>query len=473
MSQPYFRTRRWFAAGALWLTAISFSAVAQEPEATTDAALAALDARVQSFSANVYATLRRVDRPDRIGSMAALVQAVDALQAKQQPARAVALILHNLPMVEQQIDAGGVPHLIDILLSANEWKTASQLRDKLKAGGDKVTQSSTSLRFAKYHFARRQWAQTLAATESIGSEVAAEDFSHARLLQGLALQRLRRHRPALAQYAKIPKHSRYYTAARINMALANIRQDWWTDAHLIIEELLRNRRANDEAALTDRLYTTLGYSLLHQQYYRNARETFRNVSLHGPYTNRALLGIALSAAYQDDYAGALNAVRRLKEQDVGDLPVDEANLLMAYFYEKLSQPETAMAGYNQAIQHFDTRIAGIEQVLAVDQADLRRAIASRGPAGIAVAGELLDVEAKLPPAFFDNLRLLASYETEVRRLGDPALARGYAAIDKEHNDTLAKAVRQVLIEKISYLNHYKSQARFGLAAVQDQTSVKQ
>lgn len=470
MSQPLFVARRW--AVALWLTAASFGVAAQEPEPITDAALAALDTRVQAFSSSFHATLRRVDRPDPIGSVAALVQAVDALHAKQQHARAVALILHNLSMVERQIDAGGVPRLIEVLLGANEWKTASRLYEKLKAQGDKAAQSAASLAFAKYHFARQQWAQTQAATATIGSEVATEDFNHARLLQGLALQRLRQHRPALVQYAKIPKGSRYYTAARLNMALANIRQDWWTDAHLIIEDLLQNRGANDEAGLTDRLYTTLGYSLLRQQYYRNARETFRNVSLHGPYTNRALLGIALSAAYQDDYAGALNAVRRLKEQNARDLPVDEANLLMAYFYEKLAQPETAIAGYMHAIQHYDDRIAGIEQALAMDAVDLRRQIASHGPAGVVVAGEALDVEAKLPPAFFGNLRLLASYEADVRRLGDASLTREYATLDKDYNDTLAKAVRQALLEKISYLNHYKSQARFGLAAVQDQPSAK-
>lgn len=455
---------------SIWLSMAATTASGTQTPGEID--LTALDERMQDFSSRFHTRLAQIDKPDKVDSVKSLMRVVNNRRAAGEPTRAIATVIRNLPVAERQIHAIETSRLVELLLAANLQKTAVSLYEKMKSHADKTTVSVASLAFAKHYFARRQWEQTVKVAESIGNELATEDYHHARLLHGIALQRLRRHRAALTQYQKIAKNSRYYTAARINMAMANIRQDWWTDAHIIIEDVIRAQGARDPA-LTDRLYTTLGYSLLRQQYYRNAREAFGNVGLNGPYTSRALLGIALSAAHQQDYVGALNAIQRLKDSNARDLSVDEAHLLIAYFYEKLEQPDTATAGYSHAIRFYEQRIADIEVAMAAEAAQLRERVAEHGAASVPIGGEVLNLEEKLPAAFIDELRLLLSYNADIRRIGDGGLTRTYTGLVDDYTNVLHRVARDALAENISHLNHYMSQARYGMVAIQDQNSVKQ
>jgi hypothetical protein len=320
---------------------------------------------------------------------------------------------------------------------------------------------------AKYHFARNEWKETIGIVESARSDLPPEDYNHALLMQGIALQHLQKHRVALAQYAKITKSSRYYAAARLNMAVANIRQDWWTDAHIIINDLLKDKAPASNSALTDRLYTVLGYSFLQQQYYRNSRDAFRNVNLDGQYTNKALLGIALTAAYQDDYVGALNAIKILKDKKAGDLPVDEANLLQPYFYEKLQQLTTANAGYAEAILYYEKRISSIKDALQVSPEEINKQLGAGSSNSVTINGEVVDLGEKLPKFVFDNIRLLALFEPHVSKMGDATLQREYNALSADYNRILKNAAQSVLDEKASNITHYMNQSRYGLARMQD------
>jgi hypothetical protein len=320
---------------------------------------------------------------------------------------------------------------------------------------------------AEYYFARNQWQKTLDIVESIRSDIPAEDYHHALLMHGISLQRLQKHRAALVHYAKIPKTSRYYTAARLNMAVANIRQDWWTDAHIIINDLIEDPGRIRNVALTDRLYTVLGYSLLHQQYFRNSRDAFRNVSLDGPYTNKALLGIALTAAYQEDYIGALNAIKILQDKKVPDLPVDEANLLVPYFHEKLKQLTTASIGYTEAITYYQNRSSAIKNAMQVDIENLNKQLIGAHSTNVSINHESVDLGDKLPKFFFDNMRMLALFQPHVSRIGDATLLREYNALNSEYKKLLRKVAQAILSERASYITHYMNQSRYGLARMQD------
>lgn len=454
----------------VWLTPVSAKdrPAPDSPEQPID--IERLDRRLQEFSARFYPKLAQSGKQPKLNSIAALTKAVNDHRTARQPARAVAVIVQNMDTVERSLDTNAIIPVMQVLLEVNEWKTATRLYARLKDQGDSALIANASLGLVNYHFARHQWAQTAQLASSIGTDIPAEDYHHIQLMYGIALQRLQKHRAALNIYRKIPKTSRYYTAARLNMAIANIRQDWWTDAHAIIEELIQGNPPSHNPALTDRLYTVLGYSLLRQQYYRNSRDAFRNVGLNGPYTNRALLGIALTAAYQEDYVGALNAVTALQKKPARDLPVDEANLLMPFFYEKLNQQTTAVAGYAQAIKYYEERIAAIDAAMPADPQRLREQLLAGGPQAATVNQEVIDLDARLPKAFFDNFSTLASLQAEVTSLGDAALLRDYQALNQEYSTALQKAVHAALTEKKAYLSHYMSQSRFGLAAVHDRST---
>ena len=437
--------------------------------AATNADLASLDSGLQSFSSNFYTKLNRFNNDKKIDTIDTLAKTLDRYREQNQPVRATAIIINNLGLVEKNIDTTPIINICKVLLEANEWNTASQLYSKIKKQGDKSLVSNISLSLAKYHFSRNQWKETIAIVETIRSDLPPEDYHHALLMHGVSLQQLQKHRLALVQYARIPKTSRYYAAARLNMAIANIRQDWWTDAHIIINDLLDDKDQNRSRLLTDRLYTVLGYSLLQQQYFRNSRDAFRNVSLDGEYTHKALLGIALTAAHQEDYVGALSAIKNLKDSKIRDLPVDEANLLIPFFYEKLQQQETASTGYFDAIKYYEVRTVSIRNAMQVDSASLWKQLAT-GSSTVIINDEIVDLSEKLPKFVFDNLRILASLEPHAMQIGDAALLREYNSLSTAYSLALQKVAQNILEEKTRHLNHYTNQSRYGLARMQDKNS---
>ena len=461
--------RYYIAASLLALVLQPTVAETKKSGAATNADLASLDSGLKKFSSNFYTRLNRFDNEKRLDTIDTLAQTLDRYREQNQPVRATAVIINNLELVEKNIDTTPIINICRVLLETNEWNTASRLYSKLKKQGDKSLVSNVSLSLAKYHFSRNQWMETIAIVETIRSDLPPEDYHHALLMHGVSLQQLQKHRLALAQYARIPKTSRYYAAARLNMAIANIRQDWWTDAHIIINDLLDDKDQNRNRSLTDRLYTVLGYSLLQQQYFRNSRDAFRNVSLDGEYTHKALLGIALTAAHQEDYVGALSAIKNLKDSKIRDLPVDEANLLMPFFYEKLRQQETASTGYFDAIKYYEVRTVNIRSAMQIDAASLWKQLAA-GSSTVGINGEIVDLNEKLPKFIFENVRTLASLEPHAIRIGDAALLREYNSLSTAYGLALQKVARDILEEKTVHLNHYTNQSRYGLARMQDKNS---
>ena len=431
---------------------------------------ALLDGRLQEFSAQFYAAFARMEPPVQHPTMSALKRAIETYQASNDSVRAIAAAVANVGLVEKNLHANEALFVYDALLKANAWKVAARLHERLTAQGDRAVASAVSFALAQHHFARGHWDRAAQLLQTAVTDLGTEDLHHARLLHGIALQRLRKHRAALAQYAKIPKTSRYYATARLNMAVANIRQDWWTDAHGIMREVVA--RDGVDAAFADRVYTVWGYSLLRQQYFRHARDMFRNVGLDGEYTHRALLGIALSAAHQEDYVGALNAVTILKGRNRSDLPVDEAHLLMPYMYEKLGQRTTATAGYAQAIAYYEGRVAAIERAKRTPAALLRDSLLATEKPVLAVADEIVDLEDVLPAAFFANLKRATAFRPYIDPIGDARLKRDHAELESDYATAVHNAVASVLDARLSFINHYMSQARFGLAAIDDEGATR-
>ena len=428
--------------------------------------LMSLDTHFQQLSAHFYPELIRFDRYKKTGDIDSLVRKIDQYRKQDKPVRATALIIDNLNLVEKYADTTPILRINSTLLESDEWGAATKLYNMIKSRADKSLVASASLSVAEYYFSRNQWEKTIETLDTISGELPPESYHHALLMHGISLQWLQKHRLALKLYANIPETSQYYTAARLNMAVADIRQDWWTDAHTIINNLINDKGNSGNIALTDRLYTVLGYSFLQQQYYRNARDAFRNVSLNGIYTNKALLGIALCAAYQDDLVGALNAVKILKDKKGTDLPVDEANLLMPYFYEKLQQHATANAGYLEAVKYYEDRITGIKAI-QIDSDELVKKLAGNNTDTVTVSGEAVDLDEKLPKSFFDNIRLLTMFHPDIQRIGNTALLYEYNKIYTEYENYLHKATQESLDKKIIYLTHYMNQCRYGLARMQD------
>lgn len=426
-----------------------------------------LDKALQDFNSRFYPVLAQRGGIERFTSVNSLASALQHQLEQHNPQQAVLLIFSNLALVERDINSGAAIRVIAILLESNEWQTASRLLALARQKSDRSVISNMSFAFARQHFYRGRWREASDVLATIERDLPPDDLHHALLMQGIAAQNLQEHRQAIEIFAKIPASSRHFQAAQVNLAVANIRQGWWSDAHEIIDKLMRTQPGAAHDRQHDRLYSLLGYSFLQQQYYRNAREAFRNVRRDGPYTNRALLGIALCAANQEDYIGALNAVRILKDNTQLDLPVDEAHLLTAYFYEKLKQFTTASAGYTDAIAYYEQRIRLLDG-LNVSEADIASRVTHQADdRTISVGRELLDLDGLLPVAFFDNLRLLWSYQTYMDAMPEPALKQEFTAMQEAYRQLLGEAVREALRVRANFLTSYMNQARFGLARMHD------
>lgn len=437
------------------------------PHSTLTAQAAQLDSAFQNFSSHYYSEQVKSGGIARFSSIEALASAIQHQLEQDNSQQAVLLIFNNLALIEKHINSKVSIQVISILLDTNEWKIASRLFALAQQESDRSVISNMSFFFARQHFYRGRWREALDMLAAIERDLPPEDLHHALLMQGIAAQKLQDHRQAIDKYSKIPEHSRHYLTAQLNMAVANIRQDWWTDAHDIIHKLLKDQPHASLDNQKDRLYTLLGYSFLQQQYYRNSRDAFRNVSLDSPYTNRALLGIALSAVSQEDYVGALNAVRMLTKSDKLELPVDEAHLLSAYFYEKLKQYATASAGYTDAIAYYEQRINRLDSLVVSDADIALRLTSDTDDNVIAVSNELVDLGELLPIAFFDNMRQLWSYQAHMASISGPALEHEFSTLQNEYKRLLSEAVRESLRTKADYLTSYMNQARYGLARMYD------
>lgn len=430
-----------------------------------------LDKRFQDYGRDYYQAM--IDRPavqlKKFKSLPELTKKVDSLIRAGKPTNAIAHVHLNRKTIESNIDSLAVIPLVSMLLEYNDWYEAKYIFDYARDFAGKPAISNISFVFAKYFMQRKNWQQASSHLDDVINELSTENANYARIMIGTILQYEKRHREAIKFYKKVPPSSRYYATAVLNTAIAYIRQDWWTDAHILINDTLKNHREAVSAGMADRLNLVLGYALLRKEYFRNSREVFRNISLHSPYTNRALLGIALTAANQDDYIGALNAITLLKDKKTTDLPVDEAYLLLPYTYGKLKQHLTASSAYTNAIKYYQERIASLNQILKSNSNILSVVKILHKKSSIKVKSNILDYSRLYPESFFYNY-------SHLQRLNDfsattAALSNKYTALSAEYKDSFRTITRQLVSQRVDYLQSYMNQARYGLARLYDSSLI--
>ncbi len=426
-----------------------------------------IDIKHQGFSSHFHALL--VQEPQwesaKRQTIKSLEKAVQAHIANGKNLLAANLIIKNLPLLKNNYDHPALLQFIKILLDQNEWNFAVSLFDLIKQHGDQMLVSSTAYIFSIFTFKRNQWEQTLKHLTEIIDDLPPEEYHHALLMKGISLQRLTRHRDAILAYERIPPTSEYYVAARFNLAIANIRQGWWTEGHMIIKNMLNNSEIQKKEESLNRMYLTLGYSFLKQQYFRNARDTFRNISINSKYTHQAMHGIALTAASQEDYVGALSIINILKEARSLDLTVDESYLLTPYFYEKLAQSATASAGYLEATSYYQKRIEGIQTVLHSD-IDLGKFTLDASNT-FHIDKNPINIASKYPDYLIDNYLMLKRYKTYLEGIDNKALKAEFKQLVAEYETIIIKMIRTILEERIMHLDSYMNQARYGLARLYD------
>ena len=404
--------------------------------------------------------------PQPIIDVELLLDAVNKLTTANQPTSAIRLIYLNIETIKANLDTDAIFSFIKLLLDKNEWHLANNLHEEIKNEHNQSIISAIEFIFAKYHARRHQWAQVNVLLEDSFAELSEENTSYAYLLNGAALQHLKKHRQAIANYSKVPVTSQYYSYAQLNTAIANIRQGWWTDAHTKIQEQLKQSRKTNKDELTNRLYLVLGYALLQREYYRDARDAFRHIGLDSRYTNRALLGIGLTATSQGDYVGALNALTILKDKKTTDLSVDESYLLIPYVYEKLQQEITVTTAYTEAMNYYQQRINTLEEIsskhISSDYLEY-----NKESSHLIIQNNSFDYGNRYPESFIKNFQLLKNF---LDTASDTRLKNKITKLITQFESTFQNIISDLANERKEYLKSYLNQSRYGLARLYDSSN---
>lgn len=416
------------------------------------------------FFTATAAAYQDIIREQTLGEKSADLEQIIKLSAAaitaNNSAAAMATIVRNMPAIAQQINSPQVQQIAALALSLHGMEVAQALLTQAKDQGDNFSEARISFEIAKYHADEAHWVEVvkLLKNATIIESLAKEDAAEANLLMGTALQQQKKHREAMTYYEKIKPDSAHYRLAQLNFATANIRQDWWTDAHLAIKSALTiNGTKKDE--LDYRLYTVLGFSQIQYGFYRDARESFRNVAIKSGYTNRALLGLGMAALHQEDFIGALSAFNHLREKQEDEISVAESYLLGAFALRQLGQHEAALASYQEAVTYY--------QQLEKKQAAAYSNLASR------------PINLQLNESIF--IRPESRHNKQLRRLFEKiGIINGLLAqpLSNSRANTLTTIkmnleknyqtlAQQLLAKEQESIQSYLSQSRFGLATLYD------
>jgi hypothetical protein len=425
-----------------------------------------LDSEFRKVSSAIYraSSGASTDKRSRISSISQLHTQVKELTSNADDFTAIELMYQYKSLVLDNVDDKAVLTFLELLLRNNERSMADSLFTAINEDGDKFLLATAKFIFARYYADRHEWQQTEHLLNGIFSELQTDDAGYAYLLKGVALQNLKRHREAINYYKKIPSSSRYYREAQLNIAVASIRQGWWTDANLIITKVTKattSDTAHDDTI--NRLHLILGYTLLQREYYRNARDEFRKVTLSSRYANRALLGIGLTAVNQGDYVGGLNALTILKEKNTYDLSVDESYLLLPYIHEKLQQSLTVSAGYTEAMTYYGDRIKSLESIITRHN-QFSPKQHDDNSSTLIIDNNRLDYGEAYPESFIKNYRLLLQFD---KNMANDPISRQLNELLEKYDRIYQKIVIVLVEERISYLKSYLNQSRYGLARLFD------
>lgn len=348
-------------------------------------------------------------------------------------------------------DSDAFQQLFSLLLERQLLPIASRLFDVAQQNADSYTLSRLNYLLAVYQYNEGNIAsaQTNLKRIEIRNALSQQESDYATLLFGLTLQHERKHRAAVKYYTNISAKSPYYAHARLNIAVAYIRQGWWTDAKLAINDALDNTQSPPTDEMYNRLLLVLGYNQLQNAFYRDARDVFRKVTLDSQYSDRALLGIGLCALNQGDYIGAINAFSILKEKSATNISVTEAHLLFAYAHEQMGEKALASAQYEAAIAYYNQRILQESQA----SASLAALDANAQTAHVRIENTIMQKQ-KILNALAD-----AALPTQLhQKIGQ---------LKAEYTHLLQQEQHHTVTINIELLTSYLSQAQYGQAKLFD------
>lgn len=451
------------------LTSTAGHSAAVDSRVVLNDAIASVDRKHQLFSASFQIFLLSQPQwsPEKYEEIPPLLSAVKKHLDDHQSILAANALFNNIATLKKNYYDENIFYFIQILLERNDTKTAHALFDFIKNKREKTLTSNITYLLASHSFERNEWQKTVQLLNKSMNNLAGESYHHALLMKGISFQKLKKHRESIEYYGRVAPTSKYYLSAQLNRAIANIRQGWWTDAHTIIQSTLESAEIFKSEEALNRLYLTLAYSLMNQKYYRESRHYFSHIGIDSVFANRALLGMTLTAASQNDFVSALSTVHILKNKQTYELSVDESYLLAPYFYEKLQQTTTAAAGYQEAINYYQKRISEIQKIIDSEINLEEHTLSINVTTTLTIKGNTINLSYRYPDYFFENYLKLKSYAEQFKISKNKDIQSEYEQLHDQYEAIIVKIIRNELETRVEQLDSYMNQSRFGLANLYD------
>jgi len=159
--------------------------------------------------------------------------------------------------------------------------------------------------------------------------------------------------------------SPWATYGRFNLGVALFRRGREQQGRAMLEAV--GRLPGDSAeiqALRDKANLTLAFSYLAQQQPEVAQRYFNVTRLHGPLSNKALLGLGRAHAARGDYKKALVPWMQLVGRDASDPSVLDGLLAVPYAFGKLEALKQSLEYYQSALQAYREEMQRVRAVEA-------------------------------------------------------------------------------------------------------------
>ncbi|WP_196137602.1 tol-pal system YbgF family protein [Aliikangiella sp. G2MR2-5] len=357
-----------------------------------------------------------------------------------------------------------IPFVFRVLLKNNDLITANKLKKIVTNVGDDYLNAIVEIEFAEYYFTRNEWEQLLNTLNIDYLMLSQKLVDRSNLLKGIALQKLKRHRDSIRYYDLIESSSPFFKLAQINKAVGYLRQGWWTDGHAIIKKIIMDKPVEEQDEFTNRLYLVLGHSLLRNEYYRESRKAFRNITLDSQYLTKALMGISLVAIKQEDYKAALNALSLIKNKPNKTLEVMESYLLLPVIFQNLGQKLTANSAYETALTYFNEQLENVKKQLSKNALDSSSFFLDPVTLETRVDSLQVNLSTEVPQHLLsDYIRLQQMLSQNKSHTLKALLAKSKQKYEK----VIASGILSSLEHKKAIIESYLSQTRFGLARLYD------
>lgn len=210
---------------------------------------------------------------------------------------------------------------------------------------------------AKVWYQRNYLEQAADALESIHGALPGDLEPERHLLHAQVLMYLNRYDEAiraLERWQPVGDGSDAWSSyARFNIGVALVRQQRIDDAARLLDAVGQIAAPTEElAALRDKANLALGYAWLKANRPADAKAVLQRVRLHGPQSNKALLGVGWADSAEKRFTKALVPWLELRGRNMLDAAVQESYLAVPYAYAQLEADRQAAEQYMIAVNAF-------------------------------------------------------------------------------------------------------------------------